>query len=77
MAAKVRNAYNAALALGYADGLKLNNPQRFALLSDLHARLHQTDREAAERNRDKWNDRGWELYSRELAIQFQKHHLKV
>jgi hypothetical protein len=76
LAAKVRDAYNGALALGYANGLTLNNPQRYTLLWDLHNRLDEQDRKEAARNRNGWDDRSWRLYCDALSIQFQKHHLK-
>jgi len=74
--AKFQNAYNLALAAGYAQGKKLTKPEMGAFFSDLFSRMSVHPSVTYGEDSKQWSERTWIDYYIECAALFRRDHLK-
>lgn len=75
---KFQNAYNRALAAGYAQGRRLleSKAQRSAFFEDLYARMSVHPSVAYGEDQDAWSERTWRDYYIDCAATFRAQHLR-
>ena len=75
---KFQNAYNQALAAGYAQGRRLleSKTQRAAFFEDLYSRMSTHPSISHGDDQSVWSDRTWVDHYIECAAMFRKDHLK-
>ena len=74
--AKFQNAYNLALAAGYAQGKQLTKPESGAFFSDLFKRMSVHPSITYGEDSKEWSERSWLDYYIECAALFRRDHLK-
>ena len=75
---KLRDAHNAALSFGYAQGRRLlaSKEQRAALFEDISARMSSYARSDYLTDNSTWGERTWRTYYQDCATTFRAYHVE-
>lgn len=74
---KLRDAHNAALSFGYAQGRRLlaSKDQRAAFFEDIFARMSNYAKSDYLTDNSTWGERTWRTYYQDCASTFRAHHV--